>query len=1122
MNPAWPKHVIPFVASVVIALVLGENSTLAADWPMLGRDGTRNSVSAETGAPTLWCPEQRRRKDDHVLREPHGIRWSARPGSISFASPVVSGGLVWIGGGDSRPRGKDGEEGFVSLLKCFSVADGKQVYEYVSPMLSNNWQQDAGWSGLGSSPLIEGDRLWITTNRSEVLCLDIGPLVRGEGAPREVWKLDLVKKFDTNPRVALMGPPRPCSIGPSWKGRIFVTINNGVSDDQITIPRPDAPSLVCLNKDTGEVYWKDNSPGANILMSQFASPTIAEIAGSVQVIVPQSDGWLRAFNPETGAMLWEFDVNPKTASYTISGQGDRNDLFANAVVYEDRVYVASGRDAEQGEGVGRLVCVDPTKRGDVSSELAVNAEGKPLPRRRLQAVDTKAGEKAIPNPNSALIWEFVRSGEEFPDQMHRMLGSVAISKGLVIAADFAGLVHCFDAQTGKRHWCYDTLASNWASPLIVDDKVFVGDEDGDMAVFQLSPDPKYSEPIATIGHPSAIHGSPAFADGILYVLTRNTLVAVDAAEARRWQEQLARWPQWRGSRRDNRSDDKELLSSWPAEGPPLAWRVDGLGDGIASLAVVDGRIFTTTTYGTSEFAVALDEATGERLWATRVGSAVQESTLMRWLSQRTPTVDGDRVLVYSNTGWLVCLDATAGYEHWRVSYPHEFGTPRGKWGFCDRPLVDGDYVICTPGGSKATVAALDKRTGKVVWSKLLESREAASYGAPLLVETDGLKQYVVSLDKGLASFAAADGRFLWRYDATSDMRANSYTPLVVADGLLCPNGYGSGIGRLKLARRGNDVVAEQKYFQKESLDPFEDSTVLVDDRLYAFGYNSTFLCLDANDGTRRGKVVRGAGSGKAAATYADGCLYARWSNGVLALLDTSTAEYLEKGRFTLPEPRNSVGATFPVVVGGRLYVRDNDRLYSFDVRQHPPATVLPKPRLVELTPPKEVDAKPRPPGERVPNAIFVPTPQDVVEKMLAAARVGKDDIVYDLGSGDGRIVIEAAKKSQCRAVGLELDRDLVTLSRERVTEAKLEKLVTIKEADLFDTDFSEATVVTVYLYPGLLKRLLPQFEKLKPGTRIVSHQFEIPDFPAETKLTVESQETGAKHSVYLWTTPLKK
>jgi outer membrane protein assembly factor BamB len=158
----------------------------------------------------------------------------------------------------------------------------------------------SGWTGLGSSPLIEGDRLWLTTNRCEVLCMDIGPLIHGEAAPRELWKRDLIKEFDIFPHVPIMGPPRPCSIGPSCNGRIFVTTNNGVSQDRSKVPKPDAPSLVCLNKDTGEVYWTDNAPGANILETQFSSPTVAQIRGQWQVIVPQSDGWIRAFDPETG------------------------------------------------------------------------------------------------------------------------------------------------------------------------------------------------------------------------------------------------------------------------------------------------------------------------------------------------------------------------------------------------------------------------------------------------------------------------------------------------------------------------------------------------------------------------------------------------------------------------------------------------------------------------------------------------------------------------------------------------------------------------------------------------------------------------------------------------------
>ncbi len=615
----------------------------AADWPMLGRDGTRNGVSAEVGAPTLWSIEER--KDDRVIHESRGVRWTAPLGSQTHSSPVVSGGLVWIGTNSLRPGG-DARE-VHSVLKCFRVADGKEVYEYDSPKLSAR-VHDPGWTGLGSSPLIEGDRLWLTTNRSEVICLDIGPLIRGEGPPRELWKLDLINVFDVSPHVPIMGPPRPCSIGPSWNGRIFVTTNNGVGEDHVEVPKPDAPNLVCLNKDTGEVYWKDNSPGPNILLSQFASPTVTEIRGQMQVIVPQSDGWVRAFDPMTGEKFWEFDANAKVTDWIHYSRGSRNSLLGNAVVYEDRVYLASGRDAEQGEGAGRLICIDPTKRGDVSSELAVDANEQPLPRRRMQAVDPKAGEKAIPNPNSGLVWEFVSLGEEFEDAMHRTMSSVAVSKGLVIVGDTSGLVHCFDAQTGQRHWRHDMFATIWVSPLIVDDKIYIADEDGDVAIFGLSADPAVAlrkvngepQPLREISMVEPIYSSPIFANGVLYLATRTTLFAI-AIDKDQLDPELTGgfWPQWRGPNRDNVSSEKGLLKDWPEAGPPLRWRVEGIGEGIASVSVAEGRIMTVGYREGSEYAVALNEATGDELWSTRIGSVVPENPLMRWLSQRSPTVD---------------------------------------------------------------------------------------------------------------------------------------------------------------------------------------------------------------------------------------------------------------------------------------------------------------------------------------------------------------------------------------------------------------------------------------------------------------------------------------------------
>jgi hypothetical protein len=355
----------------------------------------------------------------------------------------------------------------------------------------------------------------------------------------------------------------------------------------------------------------------------------------------------------------------------------------------------------------------------------------------------------------------------------------------------------------------------------------------------------------------------------------------------------------------------------------------------------------------------------------------------------------------------------------------------------------------------------------------------------------------------LVSFAADDGRVLRRYDRISNGIANSCTPIVLGDGLLCANGYGrGGIARLNLTRRDNEVVAKEAYFQAEVLDPFEDSTVVVDGRLYAFNFGGLLQCFDMAEGKRLWGPIRGP-RGKAAATYADGHLYIRNADGDVRLVETNPAEYVAKGHFQLDEPRKGVGATFPVVAGGRLYIRDNDRLYCYDVNDHGANAVAPKTNVVALEEPREAPNADQKTLDG-PKAIFVPTPHDVVERMVKEAGAKQDDVVYDLGSGDGRIVVAAASKYGCRAIGLEIDRDLVSLSREEVSKAKMEKLATIREADILTAEFKDATVVAVYLYPCLLQRLLPKFDQLKPGSRIVSHQFAFPDVPPHKEVAIES------------------
>lgn len=802
--------------------------------------------------------------------------------------------------------------------------------------------------------------------------------------------------------------------------------------------------------------------------------------------------------------------------------------------------MASGQEFEHGEGQGRLVCIDPTKTGDISSELALDKAGKPLPHRRMQAVIPKEGDKSVPNPNTGLVWEYTSFDHDgnrkldFEEVLHRTVSSVAIKADLLIAVDTSGLVLCCDALTGKWHWAYDMLASIPSnSPLIVDDWVYVADEDGDVSVFRLSADPKValtkeSEPIAEINVGPSIYAAPVFANGVLYLATRSMLFAVADTksaeeEARADDSRLleGHWPQWRGPNRDNVSQETGLLQQWPDEGPPLAWQAEGIGTGISCLAVAGGRIFTLGYRGESEYAIALDERTGELQWATRIGPSIFETRLMRWLAQRTPTVDEDRVYVVTYKGELVCLKTTTGEQLWRKNYQDDFGTNWNTWGTADYPLVDGDKLICSPQGKEATFAALDKRTGKVLWTSLIPDAGRRSYAAIVSSDAAGVRQYITFLGNSIVGVAADDGKLLWRYKTVANGTANSHTPIVVGDHVYCSSGYGTGIALLQLVADQGGVAAKEVYFQRQSLDTFLDPTILVDDRALTIQSGSVLLRFD----WKTGDVVwkdRLDVTGRMSPTFADGRLYLFSAAGEALLIEDAADGPQERGRLTLPDFERAVGATNPVVAGGRLYLRDDDRLYCYDLRKDAQREEGVKPPTIKIHIPPEIkdegDAKPS--TTRTPKPIFVPTPHDVVEKMLVMASVKKEDTVVDLGSGDGRIVIAAAKSYGAKAIGYEIDEELVALSREKLKQAEVQQLAGVRQEDMYKADLSGVSVAAVYLYPVVLEKLKPQFAKMKPGSRIVSHYFEVPGVRPDRVIQVVSKDSGNVHQVLLYTTPL--
>ncbi|WP_298859464.1 PQQ-binding-like beta-propeller repeat protein [uncultured Gimesia sp.] len=471
--------------------------THGTDWVMRGRDHTRNPVSPDKNAPTDWKIGSTFNK-----QRPKNVLWSVKLGTVSCGDPVIANGLVWVGTNNDHPRDPK-NSGNASVLMCFRERDGKFLYQYVSPRLVERSRLDWSSTSLASSPLVEGDRLWFCNNRCETICLDIGPLHRATGQPRVLWKVDMRRELGVVPCGVMIGSnANHCSIA-AYKDLIYVNTTN--SSHAGKVPAPDAPSLVCFQKKTGKVVWKDNSPGENILDVQFGSPLVIASKGRGQVIMGQGDGWLRSFDSRTGKLLWKFDINFKSPKRKFTYNGKHNYFVATPVFYKNRVYIASGRHRDHSKEHGRLCCIDVTKRGDISSEL-----------------DDGSG-RGKTNPNSGLVWDFVKRGDKPEDRMHGSLSSVAVHDSLVFAPDATGLIHCLDAETGKKYWTADSFSGIYASPLIADKKVYVANEDGIVFIYELA---KQRKLLAERDFNNSIESSPVFANNVLYVMSRRVLHAI--------------------------------------------------------------------------------------------------------------------------------------------------------------------------------------------------------------------------------------------------------------------------------------------------------------------------------------------------------------------------------------------------------------------------------------------------------------------------------------------------------------------------------------------------------------------------------------------------------------------
>ncbi len=391
------------------------------------------------------------------------------------------------------------------------------------------------------------------------------------------------------------------------------------------------------------------------------------------------------------------------------------------------------------------------------------------------------------------------------------------------------------------------------------------------------------------------------------------------------------WPQFRGPNRDGVSNEKGLLQSWLAEGPPLEWSVKGLGGGYSTVSVAKDRIYTLGNAPDKEkkraqlsFLVALNRKDGQQVWTSEVGPAGGSLGC-------TPTVDGDRIYALGQFGDLVCINGN-GKRVWHRQLEKDFEGKKGGWNYCESPLVDGDKLIVTPGGKDATVVALNKKTGQTIWKCPIPTRHnEAGYSSVVIAEVGGIKHYVQLFNGGLVGIST-EGKVLWTHEKLGGNTANVPTPIVIGDMIFSSIGYERGASLMKLKADGQAISAEEVYYKSE-LTNKHGGVIKVGDFVYGDTDDSGRpYCADLKTG--KVKWVRknqGTGGGSAAVTYADGRLYFHYANGTMALVKAVADDYEEVGSFQAPK-RSGPSWAHPVVSDGRLYLREGDMLYCYDIR----------------------------------------------------------------------------------------------------------------------------------------------------------------------------------------------
>jgi outer membrane protein assembly factor BamB len=464
------------------AFLLAPGTRAAVEQAMFGGSFARNMVSDEKGLPGDWD-----------VKTGRNVKWWVDLGSQSYAGPVIAGGRVFVGTNNDFPRnpGIQGDRGVVMAL---AAATGEFLWQMAHDKLPSGRVNDWPQQGVCSTPFVLWNRLFYVSNRATVVCLDTEGFRNGNTGPVTdeahqgpndgdlVWEYDMMEELDVFPHNLAVSSPLVVD------GILYATTGNGVDEGHVNIPVPSAPSFVAIDAATGELVWESSLPGDKILHGTWSNPAYGVMGGRAQVVFPGGDGWVYSFEPKTGKLLWKFDANPKDSVWILGGRGTRNNIIATPVIWEDRVYIGVGQDPEHGEGVGNFWCIDATMDGDVTGKAAA--------------------------------WH--RGGTDF----HRTISTVAIdSEGILYAADLSGFLYALDARTGAHFWTHDLLAAVWGSPYVADGRVYIGDEDGDIAILEAG---KKKQLLAEPNMGVSVYTTPVAKDGFLYVLARNRLYAFQA------------------------------------------------------------------------------------------------------------------------------------------------------------------------------------------------------------------------------------------------------------------------------------------------------------------------------------------------------------------------------------------------------------------------------------------------------------------------------------------------------------------------------------------------------------------------------------------------------------------